>query len=628
MAITAPTVGGLTVIQLGADGDSYANLLTFKGNNAAHFDADTNMPQVTRSNKPIYLPTGIHAEFDNAFLVLDDGSGIGVQTVGDGALRITNGIVVVNSDNGSAPPGVNLQRLAQFHPEGTQWDSIGKTEQAPLEIRNSTLIFTTDENGSNNALVLSYSVGDGLGGNRIIWDPSLSSTGDRLFIGASYEIRNTDIFLRRNKLVFNDIASDLGAVAFENVRLYGALPQIDQQGMTIYSGLRFVGRNNLDAAFTGYFGGTTVKRRAARVQQNMTPYIDGGIASSNTGFPSYNKDANKLGNSGLVGTPMPFSNLYRLRIVDQDTEAVVGAKICAFTKKSTGSAYVRETALNLGQALNGYAYGDSISDSDFADAGQRLQDRFANNHSLDGEDEYVTITGGIPAISGQTAESLLDLISVYTAANGTSAFSRINYDAPYCRVSKYGHHMEDRFDLTLGYDTATDASVREHQIRIPEDDAITETTKATVAAYTATGTLNKVYDYIRYLEDENRGDVNLDLIGMDGESIQFPDNSTLELDTGQAAPIVVTYASGGSTYSFKDEAITASAGKTKIDTGSGGSIADGIFADAVKLESSAGITMIINVSEGSDSVGDVEVLVRRAGVSDVSGQATRTAYSG
>ena len=553
MTITATTVNSSTVIQIGEDDDTYANLLVFKGNNAAHFDTDTNMPQVTRANKPIYLPTGINAEFENAFLVLDDGSGIAVQTIGDGALRITNGTVVVNCDNSNAPPGVNLQRLAQFHTAGTQWDSIAKTEHAPLEIRNSTLIFTTDENASNNALVLSYSVGDGLGANRIIWDPSLSSNGDRLFIGAAYEIRNTDIFLRRNKLVFNDIASDEGAVAFENVRIYGALPQIDQQGMTIYRGLRFVGRNNLNTVFTGYFGVTPEKRRAARVQQNMTPYIDGGITSSNTGFPSYNKDANKLGHSGATGTPMPFTNLYSLRIVDQDTEAVVGAKICVFTKKSTGSAYIRETALNLGQTFNGYAYGDSISDSDFSDAGQRLQDRFANNHSLDGEDEYVTITGGIPAISGQTAESLLDLISVYTAANGTSSFSRTNYDAPYCRVSLYGHNMEDRFDFALGYDTADDASVREHQIRIPEDDAITETTRATVAAYTTTDTLDKVYDYVRYLEDENYGNVNLELITLDVGRMTFPGD--IEHDSSQTEPIAVSYTSSGITYTFKDEDI-------------------------------------------------------------------------
>ena len=584
MAITAATVGGLTVIQIGASTDTYADLLTFKASNPTLFDADTNLPQAVKPNVPIYLPTGVHATFDLAYLVLNPGSGIGVQTIGGSSLTIRNGVVVHNVADESDPSGVNAQRPGQFHVNGSSWDSISKNEEAPLQLRNSTLIFTTSENGSNNALVFSNSIGDGLGACRIVWDPSLTSTDDRLFIGADYDSRNTDIFGTSLRVVFNDLASDSGGTAFENVRLEGSNIRIDQQGLTIYTGLRIFGRASLDNVFDGYFGGTPVKRRACRVMRNMEPFID-AAATANSGtatFAALGKASNKLGHSNIDGTPMPFTSMYSMRVVDQDNSPFEGVKVCAFTKRMAATDYALETALNLGDRFRGYAYGDSISDTDFAGAGTNLETRFANSHSLDGEDEYVTDASGIPVISGQTAESLLEFISMYTSPNGgTSTLDYIRYSNPYSRYALYGYNMVTRYDHTLRYDTLADASVRQGQVRISEDGKITESVQATVAAYAQIDDLNKLYDYIRHLEYENWKNPFLRILTAEGTKIVFPPNSTIEIDTSQTDPVTVSYAATTTTYTLKNDVelgLPDDGNFNNLDLGS-----DGLINPAVDL---------------------------------------------
>ena len=81
MAITQETVNSTAVVQFSSDGDDYGDLLTEKPNITSVFNLDDNLPQITRLNKALYFPNGIGAEFKNAFLVLDPGAAIAVQSL-------------------------------------------------------------------------------------------------------------------------------------------------------------------------------------------------------------------------------------------------------------------------------------------------------------------------------------------------------------------------------------------------------------------------------------------------------------------------------------------------------------------------------------------------------------------
>ena len=605
MAITTETVVSTSVIQIGDDDDDYADLLTHKGANSGDYNADTDMPQVTRPSKPIYLPTGIEAEFVNPFLVLDPGSGIAVQTIGDGRLRITDGTIIVNTDTANKPAGVHNQRTAQFHQNNTNWNSIEKNELAPIELRNSTLIFTSSEFGNNNALVLSYSVGDGLGACKIIWDRALTSTGDRLFIGASYNIVFTDIFVGNNKLVFNHLLHNEGAIAFRDVRIYGEEAQIDNQGLTIYEGTRFPDNTRETELITAFYGNNSPRNRTrvTRCFVNMTYLLDDGVGGTDTSFPLIHKI--QLDDSSINGSYMAFVNRWRLLVTDTDDDPLEGVSAVGFQHKSSQTADILCTALDFAPRMLAYAYDSDVygvtSDALRVAAGDTIMTRLDANNSLEGASEYLTDSNGRPVISGQTAESFLDFPSVYAISNGTTTtLDRENFENPTLRLSLYGYLL-DEVELALGADPDDDGSAIAMTRKLSADDGITESDYATVNDATTVSNLDELYDKIRAEEYRQRDNPNMRSITRDGNTITLPSNSTVSETTDATS---VTYAAGSTTYLINNDDTDIVTGDTfgGVSAGSDGTINTGIFASGVILTDQSGVTLLVRTTPVSSEI--------------------------
>ena len=183
MAITQETVNSTAVVQFSSDGDDYDDLLTEKPNITSVFNLDDNLPQITRLNKALYFPNGIGAEFKNAFLVLDPGAAIAVQSLNTTLAsmedanrtgpRFVDSMICINSSDDAGPDSIGDQLPAQYYNNNGSWVSVNKVQIAPLQIANTTLVFTTSENNTNNGLVMSYSVGDGTGHARLSGMPVL-----------------------------------------------------------------------------------------------------------------------------------------------------------------------------------------------------------------------------------------------------------------------------------------------------------------------------------------------------------------------------------------------------------------------------------------------------------------------
>lgn len=610
MAITAVTVNGESVTQFGADDDSYEDLITFAGANTSRFNADSNLPQVIRAGEILYCPENVGVELERAFIIIDPGAAIGIEQENNAlaeldntdrtGIRIVDGTIILNSDVANRPSGAHAQRPSIVESETSNWSSPGKTSMAPLQLKNSTLIFTTSENGNNNGLVVSYSVGDGLGGCRIIWDPSLTSSGDRIFIGGACTFINTDI-IDWIKVVFNDLPRHIGIQNFDNVRIIGAQSQIDVQGLTILKGTRFIENTRTLNLLIHYFGGSRTPRRACACFINMTPIIDGGISSTNSTFPFIQKESH----SNVNGVPRFFLNEYDIAVRDTTGVGIEGVSIIGFLQKGTGDL-TRETALDFSERYKAYAYNtaryDDPTDAEFGSAGENIRTRINDNFSLEGQNELITNSDGLTIVSGETTITNPQFRVVEIKYNGTSSgFARTNFSGHKFRFAKYGSITQD-IDVTVGFDTDEDAANQAINVILLADDKITESTKATVAAYTTIANLNQLYDFIRHLEYENRDDPNLELISFDGDTITFPDGATLDFDTTITGAMTVDYS--GDNPAYKINASTAIAlpsdGNLKgVNMGDNGSIGDAQFAADVSVRDSSGISIVLesNVAE-------------------------------
>ena len=601
MAITAASVNGDDVIQVGADGDTYADLVT-AASTLTGIEGDTNLPELLRLVRPLYFPTGVGATFKDALIELGPASGIAIQDreatpadVNDNetGVRFVDSVILLNTSSGSAPAGVATQRPAQFYDAGTEWSSIAKADVAPLQLKNSVMVFCVNDNSDNNALVLCYAVGDGLGGCRIMHDPvtKAGNASGRIFLGIGARITNCDL-VNWGRITFNDLPKDRGLQDFSGVRLIGVDSKLDQQGLAVFDSTRFIDNTLTGPLVTNFNGGAT-KRRSCTCFINMSFLIDGGILSSNTAFGRLQK----LDATGVRGAPKMWVNKYDVRVNNPDGTPHSGMEFVGFITKGSGSL-TKETALDFSYRFRSYAYNTArygtVTDDDYDDSGDNLDSRLDNNFSLDGQSKLVSNSDGRTIVSGETDVQLVEFraCEARLGTSTTSITGRQNFSGAKLRGYEYGYFTVDKA-ATLAYDTESNPDAQRIVYVAMEDPDITESVKANVAAYVSLDNLDNVYDYIRHLEIENADNPLLETISMSGKRIQFPDGTTISQDTAQTDPITVTYAATGPTYTFKDAdiAVPTDADKNGINVTATGTIASGIFGMAVILQDMNGNTL-------------------------------------
>ena len=507
-------------------------------------------------------------------------------------IRVTDGVVVVNTDVTNKPANnINNQRTAQFRVNGQVWESIAKSQIAPLQIHNSTLIFTVSENGSNNALVLSYAVGDGAGAAKIIHDPALTSTGDRLFIGGGATFRNVDIH-DFTKTVLNDLPHDLGVQEFSRVRIIGPNEQIDQQGLTVYEGTRLIGNTRTSDQIVGFFG-SGVARRYSACFINCHPWLDGGHGSSNDDFPLLKK----FNSTGIRGAYRVFLSRWALRVTDSGGDGIEGVKVHGIIRRS-GGALIVETALDFSARFRAYAYDSArygvVSDDGFSDAGEDIETRLDGHTSLDGADELVTNSDGRPVVSGETVVTNPELRLAETQSNTTTtSMDRTNLEDHELRLTQYGY-IPQQFEPPLDADPDDDGSdVPLNRTMIT--DARIVSTKAEADDLTSVANLQELYDRIRQQEYLKADDLHFEPISFDGKRIVFPANSTI---IASSVSTHVVYDDDGISYRVRKSgsAVAKTDDLDTLDLGSTGSAASGIFAVNIPIISAAGVTLLIKTA--------------------------------
>ena len=610
MAITADTENGADVIHCDNDADSYADLLAAKATLTSSFNEDTDLPQATRCNHILYTAPNVGITLKNAFLIIDPTSAIGVWSLNtsradvDGTnrrgVRIEDGTIIINTSDDSHPAGANAQRPSIIRINATAWASVEKTEISPLQLKNSSLIFTTSENGNSNALVISYAVADGLGGSKIIRDPNLTATNDRLFVGAAAIYRNTDI-VNWPKITFSDLARNLGIQEFDGCRIFGASSKLDLQGLSILRGTRFQGNTLTSNLIEGFYGSPAISRRASRCYINMTFLIDGGVTSNNNTFALIQKNTASL----LHLQPQFFLNEYDLSVKDAAGDGIEDVSVVGFLRETTGNL-TRETALDFSDRYQAYAYDSTRygnrSQSDWDNAGVNIRTRILGNFSLPGQNELITNADGDTIVSGESVITRPQLRAVeiqYQSSSSTTVI-RTNYTGHKFRVSKYGKIGQD-VTVAIGQDTLDDASNEPVNIVMLDDGKITESTKSTVAAYTSITDLNEMYDFIRHLEHDNRGVPGMKRISYTGKTITFPTGSTFQTSDTQSEAITVDYSGTSPVYTFKGSdtiGLPDNGNFDAIDLTATGDKGDVDFAVDVATTDSSGTTIVFSVSQG------------------------------
>ena len=601
MAITNEEVQSTNVIQFSDDDDDYADLIAAVSGTLG-IAGDNTMPQMLRANRPLYFPTGIGVEWEGTFLVLDPLSGIATQTIDTSdtyttartGLRIKNGTIIINVSSDSTYTNVNSQRPAQYVADDIIWASIGKLDFTPLQLEGSTLIFCTSENGNNNALPLSYVVG-----STVIRDPHLTGSNDRIFVAAAAKYEDS-IFQNWPLITFSDATLDKAIQSFENVRIRGADTEINLQGAVSFNGLRLPGNSLANNTFS-FFGGSgaPTARRYLAWFGNMTPFIDGGVDSTNNAFPLFQKH----NHANINGIPRFYGNYWRLRVLDDAGDPLQGARIMAFRKNGTGDLF-RETAMDFDVALERFykntgRYADA-TDTTSGTAGEDVATRLAANDSLDGTNTYHSNSDGYSHVSGETAESLLAMPAVTATGNGTTAtVDRVNSSEHKTRITLWGYHTKTS-TLPIGYDTLEDASVLLKDERLQEDSGISEDILATVEAYSDITDLNQLYDYIRFLEYEIQSHTKLKHITKDGKIINFPTGSRFTQDASQVEPVTVDFSGSTPEYIFRTNlstiGVAANEKFTGIDLTNTGDAGDVSFGSAVGVADMSGVTIKINTA--------------------------------
>ena len=611
MAITVEEVNGENTIHFGADDDDYDDLIQAQTDHADAFNADTDLPQVVRCKHLLYTTEDVGVTLKNAFLIIDPTSAIAVYHINGfvpnmlnehrRGFRIQEGTIVINSsDDANLPTGANGQRPSIIRRDNNDWESVDKRWISPLQLQNATLIFCTSENGNANGLVISYAVGDGLGATRIIRDKHLTATNDRLFIGGGARFINADLY-NWSHITFNDVVQNLGLQNFDNCRIIGADTDVDCQGLTILKGMRFIDNEKTTNQIIGYYGSANTPRRACRCYVNMTPMIDGGVSATNSVFALIAKN----GHNNLNGVPQFFLNEYNLSVKDPAGEGIEDVIILGFLKKGTGDLQ-KETALDFTDRYKAYAYNSSrygdVTDQEWAAAGGTISTRIADNFSLDGKDELETNSDGDTIVSGETDITRPQLRAVEIKFDGTtSGFERTNFTEHKFRVAKWLKLTQD-ITVPIGFDTDDDASNRAVNVIMNDDEKITQETKATVAAYTSISDLNEMYDYIRHLEYEARGNPKLKLIEYRGKTVVFPEGSTFETSTTQAVPVAIDYSGSAPVYTFKEDDtinVPLDDNLNSIDLSSTGDAGEVDLGNSVRVTDQNGTTIVFQTSEGN-----------------------------
>ena len=577
MTISNTTWQGANVIEINDSADSNAELNTFLRGSNSGYNSDVDTSNELVLSHSLYIPQdtfvqleGYELTVEQPFLfenlsnvsngkVMVDRSKVGADiTSGTGltALRLIDCVIrkKLTSTLDTSTGRCKIQGSYRSAGGGSL-RSVAKGHISPLQLVRSIMYSSAEEannvNRGHEGISLAID-------SSIIFSPLIStneSANTSFFLCSATYIDNFTI-VNSARVTAGPYATSEAPVLIRDLTIKGANTQFDLQSSNIYVGLRFVDNTVTSNLFLRFTGNNI--RNAINMWHNMSIFLDDIL----------DQLEHKTTDTNVRGCPLYFISPFKIRCVDASASPVEDMKVTVSLKRGSGSLF-NETALNFSEVAMSYVYNHTQYGSDNVDAGVGYRSRLfnntgawtgdvtastisVNNDSLDGDDEITTDENGEADVEVRTDEIIY----------GSVEYLKTAFSDHIIKIFQYGF-ISQIFEPEVRYDTETERTVRVLTRETIRDELISEEDKSVVEAYTSVDNANKFYDLIRSLEVDNKDDLNLlyqddndawkgHLLSVTGNTIVFPANSNLMLDTDNGSVAEVDYTATAREYTIKD----------------------------------------------------------------------------